>query len=737
MGMRSEKTYCRVCEASCGLVVDIETDDDGTEIIRKITADAEHPISKGYACIKGTSLAGIHYDPDRVNFPLKRVQGAQGKDCWEKITWEQAIGEIATKSRRLKLEHGANTLAHYTGNPSYANFKNILCTQDFITCLGSDSLYASHSVDLNNKFQVSAEMYGVDVLHPIPDFAHMQFFMCLGGNPVISQMSVVSVINPLEKLQAIEARGGKVVIVDPRRTETASKVGEHVFIQPGTDAFFLLALLHVLHYELDFRAPSMDEYIEGADTLLNAAKQWTPERVSSISGISSAVIRRIAAQYHNANGAALYMSTGVNMGPFGSISYWVLQGINVLSGNLDRRGGLLVPQGAIDWLTLAQRLISSDPTVKTSQGWHKVAGCFPVAALPDDILCDNENRIRALFISAGNPVHSTPHPNWQKAMEQLELVVSVDIYINETAALYADYVLPATDMLERSDFPLSHIPLQAEPYAQYTKAVVQPQFERREEWVIFSDLLLEIGAPLLSDKPLLLLARANALLQRLPGKLRFTPDHILKVLLFLGKKVSFKELLAHPEGITLGDNAPGTFLGKRLKQRINLALARVSADLPRLTQYEKNITTISSSHQQNTLALIGRRSRKSHNSWMHNNAQIKQPLSNSAQINPEDATRMGLAPGDRVKVSSDQGAIELPLSITADVMPGVIAVPHGWGHHATSNQQSGQLAGQNINHVIPGGDAYMEPVSGQAILLAHHVSIEKVAEASIPENRQI
>lgn len=734
MEIGSQKTYCRVCEAACGLVVDVETDRSGSQIIRKITADAEHPVSRGYACIKGTTLAGIHHDPDRVNFPLKRVKGSQDSDCWEQISWEQAISEIAEKSRLLKLTHGANALAHYTGNPSYANFKNILCTQDFITCLGSDQLYASHSVDLNNKFQVSADMYGVDIVHPIPDFAHTQFLMCLGSNPVISQMSVVSVINPLEKLQAIEARGGKVVIVDPRRTETASKVGEHVFIHPGTDAFLLLALLHVLHYELAFRAPSMDKHIEGADTLVNAAREWTPERVSSISGISSSVIRRLAEQYHNANGAALYMSTGVNMGPFGSIAYWVLQGINILSGNLDKRGGLLVPEGAIDWLALAQRVIASDATVKTSQGWHKVAGCFPVSSLPDDILCDNENHIRALFISAGNPVHSTPHPNWHQAMEQLELVVSVDLYINETAARYADYVLPATDMLERSDFPLSHIPLQAEPYAQYTKAVVKPLFDRREEWAIFSDLLLAIGAPMLSDKPLLLLARANALLQRLPGNLRFTPDHILKILLFSGKKVSLKKLLAHPEGMALADNEPGTFLGKRLTQPINLALASVAADLPRLADYEKHFTTAASRQPQNTLALIGRRSRKSHNSWMHNNAQIKQPLSNSAQINPQDAARMGLAPGDRVKVFSDHGAIELPLSISADVMPGVIAVPHGWGHHGTRNQQASQLAGQNINDVIPGGAAYMEPVSGQAILLAHQVGIEKVAH-DVPQTR--
>jgi len=728
MGTRSEKTFCRICEAFCGLAVDIETDEAGIETVRKITADSEHPVSKGYACIKGTAFAGIHHDPDRVNAPMKRVKKGRGDDCWEAISWEQAISEITTKARSLKLQYGANTLAHYTGNPSSANYKSILCTKDFIACLGSDQVFASHSIDLNNKFQVAADMYGVDVLHPVPDFANMQFFMCLGSNPVISQMSVVSVINPLEKLRAIESRGGKVVIVDPRRTETAAKVGEHVFIHPGTDAFFLLALLHVLHYELDFIAPAMNEYIEGADTLVNAAREWTPERVASITGISSTVIRRIANQYHAADGAALYMSTGVNMGPFGSISYWVLQGINILSGNLDKRGGLLVPEGAIDWLTLAQKIISSDPDVTTSQGWQKVAGCFPVAALPDEILRDDENRIRALFISAGNPVHSTPHPQWQEAMERLELVVSVDLYINETAASYADYVLPATDMLERSDFPLSHMPLQAVPYAQYTKAVVQPQFERREEWAIFADLLLGIGAPLLSDKPLLLLARVNALLQRLPGSLRVTPDHVLKILLIIGKQVSFKELLANPEGIKLAANEPGTFLGERFKKRINLALERVISDLPRLEQYEKDMAAAAGSSHQGALTLIGRRSRKSHNSWMHNNAQIRQPMSNSAYINPEDATAMSLASGDHIKVSGGDGAIELPVMITPDIMPGVIAVPHGWGHAATNSRQASRLAGQNINSVIPGGTAHMEPVSGQAILLTHRVNIEKIAQ---------
>ena len=720
-----KKTYCRVCEASCGLAVEVEEDGHGNETIRRIKPDDEHPISRGYACIKGTTLGGIHHDPDRVNYPMKRINGV-----FQRISWEQAIQEIADRASAIKTRYGANALGHYSGNPSHANFKNILCTGDFIKILGSRNLYASHSIDLNNKFQVASDMYGVEIVHPIPDFEHIQFFMCIGANPVVSQMSVISVINPLEKMQSIEARGGKVVIVDPRRSETASKVGEHLFIQPGTDAFLLLAMLAVLHFELNFNVSKVDKFADGAQELLAAAKQWTPERVEPITGIAAADIRRIAEEYQKADGAALYMSTGVNMGPFGSIAYWVLQGINYLSGNLDKRGGLLIPEGALDWLGLAQQIIVNDPDIVTAEhGWQQVAGCFPITALPEEILSAQPDHIRALFISEGNPVHSTPHSDWPKAMESLDLCVSVDIYINETAERYADYVLPATDMLERSDFPLSHLPLQSEPYAQYSTAVLRAKFERREEWQIFGDLLLAIGAPLVSTKPLLILSRINAVLKCLPGNMLLTPDHLLKLLLAFGGKASLKQLRAKPEGIKLPPHEPGSFLTKRLKRRINLAPSRVLNDLPRLTAYAENLEQGRSAKNASSLLLIGRRSRKSHNSWMHNNEDIKQPDSNYVYIHPDDAATRQLSDGDRAKISNGDKFIVLPVSITTDLMKGVIAASHGWGHQDSKNRKSRRLSGENVNKVIPGGNAHMEPVSGQAIMLGHPVEVVKLVES--------
>ncbi len=655
MTVTTRKTFCRICEAFCGLELDVEdgvpatsapTQGNGDraatgETIIAVRADPDHPVSRGFACIKGTSFAGIHHDPERLNYPMKRVNGR-----FERIGWDQAIAEIASRVRALKKSHGANTLAHYTGNPSYANYKNILLSEDFVKCLGSKNLFSSHSIDLNNKFQVSADMYGVELIQPIPDLEHTGFFLCLGSNPVVSQMSVLSVINPLAKLRAIEARGGKVVIVDPRRSETAAKVGEHLFIRPGTDAFLLLAMLHVLHFELDFCWRSADTYAEGRALMLAAARAWNPERVAPITGISAADIRRLCGEYVEAPGGAIYMSTGVNMGPFGSIAYWLVQGINYLSGNLDRQGGLLVPEGAVNWLQLAERLVAGDPDAVTSaHGWPQVAGCFPIAALPDEILRDAPDRIRALFISAGNPIHSTPHPDWQRALERLELVVCVDIYKNETAALAADYLLPATDMLERSDFPLSHIPIQLEPWAQFTPAVVKPKFERQEEWRSFSAILMACGAPRMPARPMAIIARVNHLLQRLPGKRHLDPDKLLALLLRLGGKVSLKALIRHPEGVRLPANEAGTFLGKRLRRKIDLAPARVLGDLPRLERYAAE-TLAQDSGGDGGLYLIGRRSRKTHNSWMHRNPKIRQADSNRVYIHPDDAVARELIDGD-------------------------------------------------------------------------------------------
>lgn len=713
MPSTTKKTYCRICEAHCGLEVDV----DPSEQVLTIRPDREHPVSRGYACVKGTRLGGLHLDPDRLNYPHKRVDGQLLR-----ISWAQAIEEIGEKVREIRSEHGPRSVGMYHGNPTFFSFQNIMFSGAFIEALDSPNVFASHSIDVNNKFEVSTHLYGRSLVHPVPDFEHIDTLICLGANPAVSQMSVVHVGNVMDKLKAIEARGGSVIFIDPRRTESAKAVGTHHFVRPGSDVYLLLALLHILVKERGIDLSPAREFADGVDAFAALGEAWSPERVESLTDLSAATLRSLAAKLHESPGAALYMSTGVNMGPFGSVAYWILQGLNLLTGNVDRRGGLLIPEGPFDALKLAGwlGLGGIDDNRTLVRGWHRVAGCFPAGALAEEIDNDDPRRMRALFVSAGNPLHSVPNgPALAKAFERLDLLVAVDIYPSDTAA-HADYLLPATDMLERSDFPASHTMLQAQPHAQFTQAVVAPKFERRPEWRIFSDLAVACGARALGASVCNSVPHLNRLLGRLPGRPALEPDHLLALLLRWGGKTTLRQLRKNPSGVPLPPNEPGSFLGRRVPTpngRVQLWPDALVADLRRLERY-------AAQEPEPGLWLIGRRQRRSHNSWMHNQPEIQQPEGNRALMHPNDAEARGLANGALIEVTSDQGQVTLPVEITDDVAPGVIVVPHGWGERPPQLQQAHALGGANINRVIPGGSDHLEPVSGQSIMVAHRVRVE-------------
>jgi anaerobic selenocysteine-containing dehydrogenase len=715
----TKKTYCRICEAHCGLEVEVSPDNQ----IISVKPDKTHPVSKGYACVKGTGAGALNEDPDRLNYPMKRVNG-----ILERISWKQATREIGDKIKGLRKDHGNRAIAMYQGNPSFFSFQNIMYSSAFLESLDSENMFASHSVDGNNKYEAVTQIFGRSMVHPVPDLGNINFFMCFGSNPITSQMSIIQVLNPLQKFKDIEERGGKIIFVDPRKTETAQKVGEQLFIKPGTDVYLLLAMLYVITHENDFDKKYANGFADGVDEFIENAKQWTPERVSEITGIDADYIRKTAIEFRDADGAALYMSTGVNMGPFGTLSYWLVQGLNFITGNIDRKGGLLLPRGVFDAVKLAQIIgLGGFDEHRTLVGkWHRVAGCFPSSSLAEEIETDHPDRIRALFVSAGNPVHSLPNGQaLEAALKKLDLVVSVDIYPNKTSD-YADYVLPATDMLERSDYPASHMVLQETPHAQYTAAMVSPKFERRPEWEIFSDLAIACGAKAFGPSLCNVLPHLNRALSKIPGisKRPVQPEHLLSLLLKWGGKVSLKDLKANPEGILLGATEPGSFLGKRVPTqngKVQLWPSKLITDLPRLE-------TMIHSFLQKTdqLYLIGQRDRRSHNSWMHNNPRIKQASTHNAIINTIDARKRQITEHDKIKISSDQGQVIMNVHITDDIAPGVIAVPHGWGHQGSGLKRAAKLPGENINQVIPGGSQNMEPASGQAIMVGHLVTVNKV-----------
>ncbi|MGB1581580.1 MAG: molybdopterin-containing oxidoreductase family protein, partial [Nevskiales bacterium] len=689
-----------------------------------VKPDKTHPVSKGYACIKGSAIGELHHDPDRVNYPLKKVNGE-----WQQISWDQAISEIGSKVKSLRKEHGKRSIAHYTGNPTAFSMQNFLYSASFMPALGSPNVFSSASIDLNNKFHVSEAVYGMLDVHPIPDFDHCEFFLCMGSNPMVSQMSVLSVTNVMDKLKAVEKRGGRVVIVDPRRTETAQKLQEHHFIKPGADVWLLLGMLHVIAHEGEIDTRPYRQYAQGIDDFIASAKDWTPERVAPLTGIDASTIRDLATAYAGAKGGVLYMSTGVNMGPFGSLAYWLVQGLSLITGNLDAKGGLVFAQGPFDMTKIIQAL-EGDKTHKPrslKDGWQHEGGAFPSAALADEIEIDHPQRIRALFVSAGNPVHSIPGNRLAEAMQKLDLLVCIDLFISETAQL-ADYVLPATDMLERADFPLSHLNFQAEPHAQYTRAVVKPLHERKPEWWIFTQLALAAGAALRGPTFMNWPARVSRLLNKLPLMRGFEPDDLLALLLRLGGKTTLKELKKNPQGIRLPATEGGNFLGKRVPSKdgkLNLAAPSVLADLHRLEAAAADYA-----NDKDGLRIIGRRERRSHNSWMHNNRRIKHEAGITAVMHPRDARKLGIKDGEMVEISGGK-TIEVPVKLSEDIMPGVLCVPHGWGHEGSGLGKARLLPGDNINTAIPDVAQHIEPVSGQAIMLTHRLQVRPASQQAV------
>ena len=723
---KTRQTYCRICEALCGLEVDISN--DGNETVLDVRADKSHPVSKGYSCIKGASLASLHDGENRVNYPLKR----QG-DRFVRISWDQAISEIGDRVKALQSKHGKRCLAHYMGNPSFFDFSATAFFADFASILGSPNAFCSHSIDLNNKIWVAETVYKNEALHPIPDLTHTDLLVCIGGNPLVSQMSVVNVTNVAEHLKNISKRGGKVVVVDPRKTETAKRANQHIFITPGMDVFFLLSFLNIVIENKAQIAESLNtakKHAEGLDDFINIAKTWTPERTERLTGIDANTLRQLVDDYLMAtsrNGAVLYMSTGVNMGEFGSLAYCLLQGINFICGNFDREGGTIIPEGSFDWLGFSfkaqnQREKSHSYDKTLAQGRNKVAGFFPAGALPEEILIEHPERIRALFISSGNPTHSVPSSKWTKAMQNLELCVCVDIYMNHTAREFADYVLPGVDMLEREDIPLAHQPFQLKPFAQHTPALVKEKYERRPEWKIFSDLIAVSGAGL-SGKPLGLISAVNRTLSKIPFvKWRLRPTALLNLLLLKGP-APLKKLRQSKHGVPLPNHQPGEFFRKRWPKdlKFDFAPQPLLDDLGRVESFEQEFVE---DHQG--FYLIGRRDRKRHNSWGHFNSGIRQPDTNSALLHPDRAEALGVSDGETIIISSPRGKAEIPVKISSDVAKNVICTPHGWGmgSHQVEKSIAGDLEkGININAII---EEKLEPVSGQSVLTAQKVTVSAV-----------
>ena len=730
------RTYrtCPLCEATCGLAIDLGGD-DGREV-RGVRGDEADPFSRGYLCPKAYGLKALHEDPDRLRMPL--VRGTDGE--LHEASWDDAFAVTLERLGAIKAKHGADAIAVYLGNPSAHSLDAMIYGQVFLRTLGSKQRYSASSADQLPKMVTAALMFGGALTIPVPDLDRTQHLLVLGANPLASNGSLMTAPDVKGRLDQIRARGGTIVVVDPRRTESAERADEHVAIRPGGDAAFLLAIVHVLFAEGLVRLGACEGRVRGLDEVKAIAARFAPERVAARTGIDAAIIRRLARAHAAAPAAACYGRIGTTCQEFGTLASWAVDLVNVLTGNLDRAGGAMFTTPAA--MTGRNRKRSDarfGRFVSKVKGLPEMFGELPVAALADEIESSDEARPRAIVTIAGNPLVSAPGAGrLARAFAALEFRVAVDPYVNATTRL-ADVILPPPSPLERSHYDVALYQLAVRNVARYSAPTFAPTPGRPAEWEIL--LTLAKGMMGMAAAPLAmaddfavreLVARELADLTEAgtpapvdaAGALaalgaRRGPARVVDALLRLGPYGD--GFGARPGGLTLDvlerDHPHGIDLGA-LEPRlpgllrtgdglVDLAPALVVDDLPRL---EAALDVAPPD-----LVLVGRRDLRSNNSWMHNlTPLIKGPDRCTLRVHPTDAARLGLADGGSARVTSRAGEVVAPVEVSDELRPGVVSLPHGFGHDLPGVRMGVARAHAGVNVNLVSDEAFVDVPSGNA-----------------------
>jgi anaerobic selenocysteine-containing dehydrogenase len=713
-------TFCRICEPLCGLVASVE---DGR--LTQLRPDPQHPLSRGYACPKGIAMTGVQNDPDRVLYPLKRV-GGPGE--FERVGWDEAMTDIAARLRRVMGARGPQSVGWYMGNPGAFSYSHTLWVKGFLDALGTPHYYTAGSQDVNNRFAASALLYGSPLVLPIPDLKRTHFLFIVGANPLVSHGSVLSAPRIREQLNAIVDRGGRVLVVDPRRSETARHF-EHLPIRPDADAWLLLSMLSVIFAEGLADARFLACNASGTETLAERCASFTPEETEGVTGLPAELVREAARAFATAESAAAYGRTGSCLGRFGTLVAYLLDALNAVTGNLDTPGGSVFGRPPIALDEIGERAgLATYGKVRSRIGdYPDVIGNLPATLLPKEITTPGDGQIRAFFVSAGNPALSVPDGNsLARALEQLELMVSLDFYVNETNR-HAHYVLPATTFLEREDVPVAFLGLFNTPFIQVTRPVVAPAGEARQEWEIIDDLSKRIGVSPYSLPALRRLARLG---------IRVKPWRLVDLLLRMGpggdlfgfrrSGLSLKKVERSPHGIVLDDQLATGVLAKKVRHRDR----RVRLADPAIVSEIERLASSNGASAEFPLRLIGLRELRSHNSWMHNAPLLMRGgRSQSLRIHPTDAEEAGLSDGDRAWVASESGGIEVPVTLTDEMTPGTVALPHGWGHKGGGWRLANEAGGANVNLLASSHPDRLERLAGMAHLNGIPVRVEPAAAA--------
>lgn len=690
--IQTHHRVCHLCEAMCGLVIQTERD-----TVVDIRGDREDPLSRGHVCPKAVALKDIHEDPDRLRKPVKRIRTAAGEYQHIEIDWPEALDLTAGALAATIERHGVDAVGAYFGNPSVHNYGMLTHQRNLFRYIRTRNRFSATSVDQLPHHLVSLWCFGHMLLHPIPDVDRTHYFLMLGANPLASNGSIWTVPDVRRRLKDLKARGGKLVVVDPRRTETAELASEHVFIRPGTDAAFLLAMIHVLFRD-DLVSPGpLAAFTDGLEEVGEAVRELTPEWAAPLTGIPAASIERITHDLANAEAGICYGRMGVSTQAFGALCQWAIQVINVATGHLDKPGGSLFTRPAMD------QVVNTGPGgfgrfASRARGLPEFNYELPAATMADEIRTPGEGQIRLLLTGAGNPVLSTPNGRaLDEALEELDFMISVDPALNETTR-HADVILPPSSPLEHDHYDIAFHNLAIRNTARYNPAVFDKPEEVMHDWEIFSALGERLAA-LLNLEPM-------------PS---YPPDRLVDAALRSGPygddtewQLSIDKLKAHPSGIDLGPLEPSC--PERLQtpgQRIQLAIHEVLEDIQR---FKREASTPDEDYR-----LIGRRHVRDNNSWMHNHHRLMKGKSRCQLLmNPDDVEKEGWKSGMLVTIKSRIGSIEAELEASDEMMPGVVSLPHGYGHGQTGtrSQIANCHAGISCNDITD--EQYVDQLSGNA-----------------------
>jgi anaerobic selenocysteine-containing dehydrogenase len=700
---------CNLCEAICGLELTIE----GAGSSARVTAvrgNPADPLSRGYICPKGVSLADVHADPDRLRRPVRRV--GTGADAeWVEIGWDEALDRVADGLARAVNEGGRDAVGVYLGNPNAHALGSATHGLAMVKTLRTRNRFSASSVDQIPHQLVAWQLYGHQLLLPIPDIDRTSYFLVFGANPMASNGSLMTVPDFPNRLRALKARGGRMVVVDPRRTETAKVASEHLFVRPGSDAVVILAMVRTL-FDEGLTRPAA--YVDRVADVRRLVEPFTPEMAEQASGIRADDVRRLARDLAAADGAAAYGRIGVSTTGFGSLAQWGIQCLNILTGNFDQPGGVLFTEPAVDFVE--RGLIGRghyDLWRSRVRGIPEYGGELPAAVMREEIETPGEGQILAMLTIAGNPVLSTPDGRrLGEALRGLDFMAAIDLYVNETTR-HADVILPPTTALERDHYDVVFHGLAVRNTARFTPAALAKPAGAKHDWEIYRDLASRIQDRLVVRSGLRARLRQRA-------RLAASPTLLLAGLLATGGVTTLKRLRRHPEGIDLGPLRPT--MPERLQtpnHRVDLAPDLVVGDLPRLETWLADLIASG----PDSLVLIGRRHKQDNNAWFHNVDRLNRGRPrHQLLMHPADLAERGIADGALVTITSRVGSVTVDVQASEDMMRGVVSLPHGYGHQVDGTRltRAAKVAGVSINDLT---DPERLDLSGNAALSGVPVTV--------------